>query len=82
MPDIIDRRIVSAEIRDKLVQSKLHAEHLEVRSVRCPVCGYRLIDVYGYDHYLVHVKCQRCKFNDVVDTALFRTMRKNKYKIK
>ena len=45
-------------------------------------CGYRLIDVYGYDHYLVHVKCQRCKFNDVVDTALFRTMRKNKYKIK
>ena len=78
MPEAIDRRIMSAEVQDKLDQSKLLTEHLEVRVIQCPVCGYRLIDVFGYDHYLVRVKCRKCKFEEVIDTAYFRTMQKKR----
>ena len=45
----------------------------------CPKCGFYLLDIYGHDHYLIRVKCRKCKFNDTIDTALFRTIRlKNK----
>jgi phage FluMu protein Com len=54
------------------------AENL--RAVRCPKCGFYLLDVCGYDHYLVRVKCRKCKFNDVIDTALFRTVRRRDHR--
>ena len=82
MPNAIDQHIASTEIQNKLDQSKLLAQHLELRNIRCPVCGFRLLDVYGYNHYLVRVKCRKCKFDEVIDTAFFRTIRKNKCKIK
>ena len=45
-----------------------------VRTIRCPNCGFYLLDVYGKNHYYIRVKCRKCKFNEVIDTALFRTM--------
>ena len=45
-----------------------------LRTVRCPNCGFYLLDVCGKDHYYVRVKCRKCKFDEVIDTALFRTM--------
>lgn len=45
-----------------------------LRTVRCPNCGFYLLDVYGKDHCFVRVKCRKCKFNEVIDTALFRTV--------
>ena len=73
MPNAIDQHIASTEIQNKLDQSKLLAQHLELRNIRCPVCGFRLLDVYGYNHYLVRVKCRKCKFDEVIDTAFFLT---------
>jgi len=36
-----------------------------------------------YDHYLVRVKCRKCKFDDTIDTALFRTMsRRGRYRFR
>ena len=35
---------------------------------------------YGQDHYYIQVKCQKCKFSDTIDTALFRTMGKRQQK--
>ena len=34
-----------------------------------------MLDVYGHEHYLIRVKCRKCKFDETIDTALFRTMR-------
>ena len=48
---------------------------LPLRMVRCPRCGFYLLDVYGYNHYLVRVKCRKCKFNETIDTARYRTVR-------
>ena len=51
---------------------------IPLRMVRCPKCGFYLLDVYGYDHYYVRVKCRKCKFDEVIDTALFRTKQNKK----
>ncbi len=73
---IIERhRTAGPELAEKLeeVQKELHGEKL--RAVRCPCCGFYLLDVYGHDHYYVRVKCRKCKFDETIDTALFRTVR-------
>lgn len=59
----------------KLEESKKAAEDLALRNIRCPSCGFHLLNVYGRGHYLLQIKCQKCKFSDVIDTALFRTIR-------
>lgn len=61
------------ETERKLARSRAGAEKLQLRTVRCPRCGFYLLDVYGRDHCYVRVKCRKCKFSDTIDTALFRT---------
>ena len=61
-------------IQEKLERSRQLIQCRELRSIRCPVCGFYLLDVYGFDHYLVRVKCRKCKFDETIDTALFRTL--------
>ncbi len=61
-------------VQEKLERSRQLAQCRELRSIRCPVCGFYLLDVYGFDHYLVRVKCRKCKFDETIDTALFRTL--------
>ena len=63
------------ELEHKLEQSGKLAETRELRTIRCPNCGFYMLDVYGHEHYLVRVKCRKCKFNETIDTALFRTVR-------
>ena len=66
-------------LQEKLAQSLAGAEKLERREIKCPNCGFYLLDVYGRDHHYTRVKCRKCKFNDVIDTALFRTIRKEQH---
>lgn len=81
MRAIIERHInPSPDLQSKLEQSKSAAETLQLRTIRCPRCGFYMLDVYGHDHYLVRVKCRKCKFDETIDTALFRTMRSRKYR--
>ena len=63
---------------DERSETDTQVEHL--REVRCPKCGFYLLNVFGYDHYIVRVKCRKCKFNDVIDTALFRTLKRRDYR--
>jgi phage FluMu protein Com len=70
--------IADPVVQEKLRQSKLKAEKLVKREIRCPRCGFYLMDVYGYGHYITRVKCRKCKFDEVIDTGLFRTMRHQK----
>ena len=68
------------DLQDKLAQSRAGAEKLELRQIKCPNCGFYLLDVYGRDHHYTRVKCRKCKFNEVIDTALFRTVRIRQYR--
>ena len=68
------------DLQEKLSQSRAGAEKLELRQIKCPNCGFYLLDVYGRDHLYTRVKCRKCKFNEVIDTALFRTVRIRQHK--
>lgn len=68
------------DLQEKLSQSRAGAEKFELRQIKCPNCGFYLLDVYGRDHHYTRVKCRKCKFNEVIDTALFRTVRIRQYR--
>lgn len=66
---------IRPEVLEKLKRSGDAAEGLPLRAIRCPCCGFYLLNVHGFGHYLVQVKCRKCKFQQTIDTALFRTVR-------
>lgn len=66
---------LSVEIVSKLEASRRQAERLIKREIKCPNCGFHLLKVYGTDHHITRVKCQKCKFNELIDTAMFRTIK-------
>lgn len=62
-------------VLERLTVSRVEAENSEKREIKCPICGFYLMDVYGREHYIARVKCRKCKFNEPIDTALFRTVK-------
>ena len=77
MQEILERQdnhIPDLEFR--LEQSRKLAESQPLRTIRCPKCGFYMLEIGGYEHVAIQVKCRKCKFSDVIDTALFRTIRK------
>ena len=81
MPAVIERHVnARPDIQAKLAASRAGAETKRLRSIRCPNCGFYLLDVYGTDHYYIRVKCRKCKFDETIDTALFRTMKHRRRK--
>ena len=63
-----------------LEESKKMAEGEELRLIKCPQCGFILMKVIGRNHVIVKVKCQKCKFCEVMDIALFRTVKRRGYR--
>ncbi len=83
MTEIIKRHIsADPELEQKLTRSKDGLQIEQLRAIRCPCCGYYMLDVFGHDHYYIRVKCRKCKFNEFIDTALFRTIRSRSHKKK
>lgn len=78
MQTVVERyqKPLPIEIVRKLDSSRQQAERLVKREIKCPNCGFHLLEVYGTDHHITRVKCQKCKFNELIDTAMFRTIRK------
>ena len=62
---------VGTDLIQKLEASRAGAQAQPLRTVRCPICGFYLLDVSGHNHYYVRVKCRKCKFDEVIDTAFF-----------
>ena len=76
MQQVIERHVTAGpELQKKLEASRAGAAGEPLRTIRCPSCGFYLLDVYGHGHYFIRVKCRKCKFDDTIDTALFRTMK-------
>ena len=76
MPPVIERHVTAGpDVGRKLEASRAGAAGQPLRTIRCPGCGFCLLEVNGHDHYYIRVKCRKCKFADTIDTALFRTVR-------
>ena len=65
----------SAEVLKKILRSKQEAEKLPKRTIRCPICGFKLEEAYGYEATHVQVKCRKCKFEEPLNLAYFRRIR-------
>ena len=79
MPAVIERHVTAGpDLQQKLEASRAGAAGEPLRTIRCPSCGFYLLDVYGHDHYYIRVKCRKCKFDETIDTALFRTIKRHR----
>ena len=67
---------VAPEIQKRLLLSRVEAESLKERDILCPTCGFRIQRVFSDATGHLSVKCQKCKFNELIDTAMFRTIKK------
>ena len=77
MPAVIELYVTAGpDVQEKLAASRAGVQTRQIRTIRCPSCGFYLLDVYGHDHYYIRVKCRKCKFEETIDTALFRTLSK------
>lgn len=72
----------SAEVLKKMLRSKQEAEKLPKRIIRCPICGFKLEETYGYGASYVQVKCRKCKFEQPLNLAYFRRIKGFKRKEK
>ena len=71
---------VTQEVKEKIFRSRQDTERRERKVINCPVCGIRLLELYSSERPIVQVKCQKCKFEQPLNTAYFR--RGKRYKIK
>lgn len=76
-----DRRYgtLTPEVEAKLILSQQEAANAPKSFLTCPICGYRINEIYRNDKPLIQVKCRKCKFEGAINVAYFRSMR-SKYR--
>lgn len=77
---------LTPEVEAKILKSREEVKNLQGRKLNCPVCGFRLEEIYDIASGYVHVKCQKCKLQEPLNLAYFRRIkvkstRKNPYYI-
>lgn len=62
----------SPEVMRLLELSQKEVEGMGKRTLKCPICGYRIDGVYadGVGHR--DIKCQKCKLEVTINLAYFR----------
>ena len=72
----VERHVAAgSDVQAKLAASREGAGAMPIRTIRCPNCGFFLLNVFGQDHYYLQVKCQKCKFDGPLDPRYFRRMK-------
>lgn len=56
----------------KLALSKKEVEGLEKHVIRCPICAFRMIGIYGEKKGITELKCQKCGYEGPINLAYFR----------
>lgn len=55
-------------------QAREAAQDEPLRTIRCPQCGFPLMNFYGTRKVILEVKCPKCKFSDFIDTRHFKIL--------
>ena len=55
-------------------QAREAAQDEPFRTIRCPQCGFPLMNFYGTRKVILEVKCPKCKFSDFIDTRHFKIL--------
>lgn len=72
------RAAADPEREKRLLLSRMEAESLEERDLRCPACGFRIQTLYSDVSGHLRVKCPKCKGVYVLNLAYFRTVKRMK----
>lgn len=63
---------LTPEIEEKIRKSREDVKKLKGRALKCPICGFRIEEVYGISSGIIHVKCRKCKLEEPLNLAYFR----------
>ena len=67
---------LTPDVAEKIRKSREEATKLKSRELKCPVCGFRIEEIYGITSGIVHVKCRKCKLEEPLNLAYFRKIKK------
>ena len=68
---------LTPEVAEKIRKSREEVKKLKSRTLRCPVCGFRLEEIYELTSGYVQVKCRTCKLEEPLNLAYFRRLKRN-----
>lgn len=66
---------LTPEVAEKIRKSREEVQYMEGRELKCPVCGFRIEEIYGISAGIVHVKCRKCKLEEPLNLAYFRRLK-------
>lgn len=69
---------LTPEVAEKIQKSREEVNKLKGRALKCPVCGFRIEEIYGITSGIVHVKCRKCKLEEPLDLAYFRRINRQR----
>ena len=72
---------LTPEVAEKIRKSREEVKKLKGRALKCPVCGFRIEEIYGIAMGIVHVKCRKCKLEEPLHLAYFRRIYRKKEQI-
>ena len=52
---------LTPEVAEIILKSREEVKSLKGRTLKCPICGFRLEEVYEIASGYVHVKCRKCR---------------------
>ena len=68
---------LTPEVAEIILKSREEVKSLKARTLKCPICGFRLEEVYEIASGYVHVKCRKCKLEEPLNLAYFRRIKKS-----
>ena len=68
---------LTPEVAEIILKSREEVKSLKGRTLKCPICGFRLEEVYEIASGYVHVKCRKCKLEEPLNLAYFRRLKRN-----
>lgn len=66
---------LTPEVAEKIRKSREEMKMLNGRELNCPICGFRIEEIYGITAGIVHVKCRKCKLEEPLNLAYFRRLK-------
>ena len=67
---------LTPDVAEKIRKSREEAKKMKSRELKCPVCGFRIEEIYGITSGIVQVKCRKCKLEEPLSLAYFRKIKK------
>lgn len=66
---------LTPEVEEKIRRSREEVKNMKGRSIKCPICSFRIQEIYEIAGGYVQVKCRKCKLEEPLNLAYFRRIK-------